>query len=88
MRFVANLTEHQCPRCGGMIPNDSQPGLYPGALSRDDNRTEVCSACGLDEALRLLPGAPPALERAGWFDRTGQRPLLLTPAFLDEPHRA
>lgn len=28
------------------------PGAYPGALSRTDNRTEVCSKCGTDEAMQ------------------------------------
>lgn len=40
-----------CPRCGGSIPNNLQPGKYPGALSRVDNRTEICSSCGTDEAM-------------------------------------
>lgn len=40
-----------CPRCGGFIPNDVTPGAYPGALSRTDNLTEVCSECGTIEAL-------------------------------------
>lgn len=40
-----------CPRCGGGIPNDLHRGEYPGALSRWDNNTMICSACGLDEAL-------------------------------------
>lgn len=40
-----------CPRCNGYIPNDSQPGAYPGAISRVDNRTEICSECGSSEAL-------------------------------------
>lgn len=40
-----------CPRCGGLIPNDAQPGKYPGAISRWDNSTEVCSSCGTDEAM-------------------------------------
>lgn len=41
----------KCPRCGGCIPNDLHPGEYPGALSRLDNETYICSACGQDEAL-------------------------------------
>lgn len=41
----------QCPRCGGFIPNDFQPGAYPGAISRLDNKTEICSSCGTDEAI-------------------------------------
>lgn len=39
-----------CPRCKGYIPNNEKPGEYPGALSRKDNKTEVCSACGQEEA--------------------------------------
>jgi len=44
-------TKPVCPRCGHFIPNDEQPGAYPGALSRADNETEVCSDCGTHEAL-------------------------------------
>ena len=40
-----------CPRCNGFIPNNQHPGEYPGALSRLDNKTEICSSCGIDEAL-------------------------------------
>ena len=40
-----------CPRCEGWIPNNEQPGAYPGALSRRDNGTEICSACGTAEAV-------------------------------------
>ena len=40
-----------CPSCGGFIPNNQNPGKYPGALSRKDNKTEICSSCGIDEAL-------------------------------------
>ncbi len=40
-----------CPICDGAIPNNETPGAYPGALSRFDNETEVCSACGSAEAL-------------------------------------
>jgi hypothetical protein len=46
-----------CPRCGGYIPNDVRPGEYPGALSRTDNATEVCSECGTREAMEELHGA-------------------------------
>jgi hypothetical protein len=41
----------KCPRCDGFIPNDKDAGKYAGALSRLDNRTEVCSKCGEIEAL-------------------------------------
>lgn len=41
-----------CPRCNSsQIPNNETPGAYPGALSRVDNKTEICSSCGTDEAL-------------------------------------
>lgn len=46
-----------CPRCGGGIPNDAMRGEYPGALSRADNRTEVCSQCGTDEAMEVFLSA-------------------------------
>ena len=40
-----------CPRCEGYIPSNDAPGAYPGALSRTDNETEICSECGVEEAL-------------------------------------
>lgn len=43
-----------CPRCRGFIPSNDTPGAYPGALSRADNATEVCSPCGMEEAILLL----------------------------------
>lgn len=39
-----------CPRCGGGVPNDEARGEYPGALSRFDNETYICSQCGQNEA--------------------------------------
>jgi hypothetical protein len=45
MKFV------QCPRCEGFIPNNETPGAYPGAISRIDNKTEICSECGTIEAM-------------------------------------
>jgi len=42
-----------CPRCQyNWIPNNDRPGEYPGALSRADNATEICSACGNHEAVQ------------------------------------
>lgn len=42
-----------CPRCEiNLIPNNDSPGFYPGALSRTDNQTEICSSCGTDEAIK------------------------------------
>jgi hypothetical protein len=40
-----------CPKCSGYIPNNKTPGAYMGAISRRDNKTEICSACGTLEAL-------------------------------------
>lgn len=39
-----------CPSCSGYIPNNETPGAYSGAISRKDNKTEICSACGTKEA--------------------------------------
>lgn len=36
-----------CPRCGENLPLG-----IPGALSRGDNKTEVCSQCGMIEAAK------------------------------------
>jgi hypothetical protein len=41
----------RCPKCSGYIPSNENPGAYPGAISRVDNKTEICSACGVAEAL-------------------------------------
>ena len=41
----------KCPSCGGFIPNNETPGAYMGALSRKDNKTEICSSCGTKEAI-------------------------------------
>jgi hypothetical protein len=41
-----------CPRCkDNWVPNNEHPGQYPGAISRVDNVTEICSPCGVDEAM-------------------------------------
>jgi len=49
-----------CPRCGGWVPNNDTPGAFPGALSRVDNKTEICSECGTEEALQQLTDGAPA----------------------------
>lgn len=43
-----------CPRCAGFIPSNVFPGEYPGAISRIDNKTEICSDCGTEEAIVAL----------------------------------
>jgi hypothetical protein len=53
-------SENVCPRCSGGIPNSTMPGAYPGALSRWDNHTEVCSYCGSEEAAFALFAASTA----------------------------
>lgn len=41
----------RCPRCGAEWDrNRAQEGKYP-ALSRRDNKTDICAACGVAEAL-------------------------------------
>jgi hypothetical protein len=49
MRRIVAPAVPICPRCGGYIPNAETPGAYPGALSRVDNKTEICSKCGSEE---------------------------------------
>lgn len=41
----------KCPTCDGYIPNNLHIGKYTGAISRKDNKTEICSACGTLEAV-------------------------------------
>ena len=50
-----------CPRCGNLY-------YLPPAISRTDNRTEICSACGFDEALRWYYQKEQGLEFTdrGW----------------------
>lgn len=49
---MKTLLEHKvCPRCYGYIPNNVTPSAYAGALSRLDNKTEICSSCGTEEAM-------------------------------------
>lgn len=43
------LKERICPRCGNTYID------YP-ALSRKDNKTEICSTCGQAEALLQMMG--------------------------------
>jgi ribosomal protein S27AE len=46
-----NNKNNECPRCDGLIPNNEMPGAFPGAISRKDNKTEICSECGTAEAI-------------------------------------
>lgn len=51
-----------CPRCRARSTRNEFGGR--GALSRTDNRTEVCSDCGLDEAILSWRGD--LEERSTW----------------------
>lgn len=71
-----------CPRCGGSIPSED------GALSRADNKTEVCSACGIEETINDLAawekaGKPqhyvPGNTKADWKRPEVARALLTSP---------
>lgn len=43
-----------CPRCNeNFIPSNENPGKYPGAISRADDKTEICSMCGTEEAVEV-----------------------------------
>ena len=53
-----------CPECGGFIPNNKTPGAYPGALSRRDNKTEICSSCGTREAMEDFWGMADYIDHA------------------------
>lgn len=46
------MTKPKCPICNGPIPNALHEGKYAGALSRVDNKTEICSECGMFEAFK------------------------------------
>lgn len=49
-----NKEDFKCPNCDGYIPNNENIGAYSGALSRRDNKTEICSSCGTLEAFADL----------------------------------
>lgn len=49
-----NKKKFICPRCFGYIPNNFEIGKYAGAISRRDNKTEICSACGIFEAFEAF----------------------------------
>ena len=57
----------KCPRCGGGVPNDYDEGCYPGAISRVDNQTEICSGCGTQEALEQAFGK--GVSKRDWLQK-------------------
>jgi RNA polymerase subunit RPABC4/transcription elongation factor Spt4 len=52
-----DIEQYKCPTCEGYIPNNENIGQYSGAISRKDNKTEVCSACGTREAMEDFFGS-------------------------------
>jgi hypothetical protein len=58
-----------CPRCGGPVPNAEFAGQYCGALSRTDNKTEICSDCGTMEAMEDFETGMP-LAQSSWLVRS------------------
>jgi len=51
VKIINMINNIICPRCLNGVPNNDEIGRYPGALSRTDNLTEICSRCGEIEAL-------------------------------------
>ena len=43
------MSERKCPKCGQLYKE------HP-AISREDNKTEICPACGLREAMKAFMG--------------------------------
>lgn len=57
-----------CPRCEKRPLRVTMPDgtELPGALSRSDNKTEVCSICGNDEAMVNFIEKRPAQPSSEW----------------------
>ena len=45
---VKNESKRNCPKCGRQY-------TAPPAISRSDNKTEICPVCGAEEAIAFLP---------------------------------
>lgn len=56
----------KCPKCGKKYRD------YP-ALSREDNKTEICPECGVAEALWIFKNNTPNSSR--FLTRSSHRPL-------------
>lgn len=54
----------QCPRCGQDTLRADKPAL--NALSRTDNRTYVCSDCGMREGLEAFSQGEPQHSKEAW----------------------
>ena len=70
-----SLPDHTCPRCLGGVPTPSERGKYPGAISRTDNVTEVCSECGVKEALEVFTSA--LMQQEDWASSVPSRSEFL-----------
>jgi hypothetical protein len=76
--------DYRCPRCGGQVPNALSPGAYPGAQSRTDGRTEVCSRCGSEEGMQALTLG--ACTPQGRWPVSPDGPGRAQMAHVDYPH--
>ena len=65
--MTASKVYPTCPRCSGPIPNATDLGGYPGALSRTDNATEICSDCGTREAMEQMTGPQYLTPQSEWI---------------------
>lgn len=73
VRRVSPAAVKNCPRCNHYIPSDDNPGAYPGARSRTDNKTEICSPCGQAEALEDFLGTG-LMMQSEWVKNRGKVP--------------
>lgn len=63
------MEKNTCPSCGGGIPNNEARGLYVGAISRTDDITEICSACGVQEAWTQFMGHRRLSTKDWWINQ-------------------
>lgn len=50
-KLCVELPFPMCPICGGCIPDNENVGKWMGAISRRAPHVEICSMCGIVEAL-------------------------------------
>jgi hypothetical protein len=63
--MTTNIEQFKCPTCDGYIPNNNHIGAYSGAISRRDNKTEICSPCGNREAMEDYLSSPHIIVMKG-----------------------
>jgi RNA polymerase subunit RPABC4/transcription elongation factor Spt4 len=66
----------ECPYCGKPLTD------YP-ALSRADNKTEICPACGVREAMEAMAGIKPVKDKRC---RAFKTRIVKTPGVDEFPH--